>query len=328
MKAFIHTNVRTVREACALLKKHAGKAMLNAGGTDLLSILKCENLIQYPDVLINIKNIPGLDKLVEVRDRLRIGALVRLCDIAASPLIRKRYPVLAEAARSVASPQIRNMGTIGGNLCQHVRCAYYRYPRHIGGPIICARKGKGPCLAVTGDNRYHAILQGNTCFAVCPSDIAVALTALDAQIVIAGSTGKRCVAVTDFYRALGINLAEDEMVSHVEIPRLKGKTRQRFIKFTLSKPGDFAIVSTAAVIKEQDGLCKDARIVMGAVAPGPVRARKAEDVVVGNSIDEKSAAYAAEQAVAEAKPLSRNAYKVEIAKTLVKRAILGEHSKP
>jgi len=224
------------------------------------------------------------------------------------------------AAGSVASPQIRNAGTIGGNLCQGVRCSYYRYARQIGGPIICRRKGKGQCFAPAGDNRNHAILHAKRCFAVCPSDTAVALAALDAQVVIAGPKGNRRAAVVDLYEPLHITLGKDEMVTHIEIPELKGETRQRFIKFTLSKPGDFALVSVASVITERHGLCEDARIVLGAVAPGPVRAKKAEHLIVGRRIDESSAREAAEEALLGARPLSNNAYKVEIAKTLVKRA--------
>src|SRR6185369_11886151 len=129
---------------------------------------------------------------------LRIGALARLSDLAQSPLLRQSYRALAESARVVASPQIRTVATIGGNLCQDVRCCYYRYPRQIGGPIQCARKGSGPCLAVKGDNRYHAIMEGKRCFAVCPSDTAVALAALDAQLLVAGPRGERRLAVRDF----------------------------------------------------------------------------------------------------------------------------------
>ncbi len=322
MRSFTHINARTVKEACTLLNKYAGKAVLNAGGTDLLSILKSESLIRYPEAVINIKTISGLSHFAEEKGCLRIGALAKLSDIASSPLIRKHYGTLAAAASSVATPQIRNAGTIGGNLCQDVRCAYYRYPRQIGGPIICARKGKGPCYAVKGDNRYHAILQGKKCFAVCPSDTAVALAALDAQVVIAGSRGKRKIAVTNFYQALQVDLAGDEMVSYIEIPKSRGKTRQKFVKFTLSKSSDFAVVSVATVITERNGQCIDARIALGAVAPGPVRAKKAEQSITGKAIDEPNAWKAGEQAVLGARPLSKNAYKLEIAKTLVKRAIL------
>jgi len=322
MRPFMHFNAGTVKEACKLLAKYDGRAVLNAGGTDLLGTLKGENLFVHPEAVVNIKTIAGLDKIVESKGTLRIGALTKLSALVNSTLLNKRYPALAEAARTVATPQIRNAATLGGNLCQDVRCWYYRYPRHIGGPILCARKGKGPCLAVRGDNRYHAVMGGKKCFAVCPSDTAVALAAIDAQIQIAGPEGERKMAVTGFYGPLGNSLKHGEMVTGVEVPSVEKESMQAFLKFTLRKPVDFAIVSVATVITVKGGVCTDARIALGAVAPGPVRAKKAEEILVGRPIDEKAAADATEAALAGAKPLSMNAYKIVIAKTLVKRAIL------
>jgi xanthine dehydrogenase YagS FAD-binding subunit len=321
MRSFVHVEVHSVEDACTALKTHKGRARLNAGGTDLLSVLKKEVLPEYPDALINVKMIPGLDYVKEDGDLLRIGALARLSDVVKSPLLRAKYSVLAEAALSVATPQIRNVATVGGNLCQDVRCWYYRYPQAIGGSINCARKGSGPCLAVRGDNRYHAIMGGKKCFAVCPSDMAVAIAALDGQIAVAGLKALRKVAMTEFYNPLGNILKGDEMVTGIEIPRSREGAKQRFIKFTLRSPVDFAVASVAAVIAEKDGVCEDARIALGGVAPGPVRAREAEEFMKGLPLNEKTAAKAAELALAGAKPLSMNGYKIDIARTLVKRAI-------
>lgn len=323
MRTFTHINARTIEEAHLILGKHKGKAVINAGGTDLLGALKDEILPSYPRVVINIKNIPGLDSITENEGGLAIGSLVKLSDIAGSPLIKERYPVLAEAARSVATPQIRNAATIGGNLCQDVRCWYYRYPRHIGGPIQCARKGSGPCLAVRGDNRYHAVMGGKRCFAVCPSDTAVALAALDACVHVSGPEGGRTIAVADFFGPLANALRSNEIVKEVEVPALAGPTDQRYIKFALRAPVDFAIVSVAAVVAAEKRVCADARISLGAVAPGPVRARSAEDMLKGKEISEATAAEAAEMAMSSARPLSMNSYKVEISKSLIKRALLG-----
>lgn len=323
MKSFIHLNARTVKEACSLLGKYNGKGVLNAGGTDLLSTLKGEYLFDYPEAVINIKTISGLDYITETKGTLKIGALARLSDIEGSPLVKEHYASLAEAAHAVATPQIRNAATIGGNLCQDVRCWYYRYPRHIGGPISCLRKGSGPCLAVKGDNRYHAIMGGKRCFAVCPSDTAVALAALDGHIIVVGPEGERRIAVTDFFAPLANNLEPGEMVREIEVSRVAGPARQTFLKFTLRKPVDFAIVSVASVITVQGGVCTDARIALGAVAPGPVRAKAAEEALIGRRIGEAAAGAVAEAALAGARPLSMNSYKIEIAKTLVKRAILG-----
>ena len=326
MRSFTHINARTVKQAVAALVKHDGTARLNAGGTDLFGVLKDEFLPVYPEAIVNIKTITGLDYIREEKSMLRIGALTRLTDLSTSPLLRQRYWALVEAAHAVASPQIRNVATLGGNLCQDVRCCYYRYPRHIGGPINCARKGNGPCLAVKGDNRNHAILEGRRCFAVCPSDTAVALTLYDAQIIAVGPNGERRIAVRDFYTPLSNQLNSDEMVKEIQLPKLPEGLQQTFLKFTLRKPIDFAIVSVAALVATKDGICTDVRIALGAVAPGVVRATAAEEFLRGKPITDETAAQAGVLAVAGAKPLSRNAYKINIAQTLVTRALLGQDS--
>lgn len=323
MRSFNHVNARTIDDARSLLDRYKDKAVPNAGGTDLLGVLKDEILPDYPELVINIKTIPGLDAIEEDDEGLTIGALAKLSHIAGSDLIKARYPVLAEAARSVATPQIRNAATLGGNLCQDVRCWYYRYPRHIGGPIQCLRKGKGTCLAVRGDNRYHAVMEGKKCFAVCPSDTATALAALDARICTAGPEGNRSIRVTDFYSPLSKTLQPGEIVTEVRIPKMPGAVDQRFLKFTLRKPVDFALVSVASVVVSEDGICRDVRIALGAAGPGPVRASRAEEALIGKPINEANAAEAADAAMAGARPLSKNGYKIEIIKTLIKRALLG-----
>jgi xanthine dehydrogenase YagS FAD-binding subunit len=315
--------VESVNEACALLWKHKGKARVIAGGTDLLGILKDKILPSYPEVVINVKTIPKLDEIKEDRLGLKIGALTTLSDMARSPVMKEEYGALAEAASAVGSPQIRNMATLGGNLCQDVRCWYYRYPHSVGGRMICLRKGSGRCLALSGDNRYHAIFEGKRCFAVCPSDTAVALTALDAKVGIAGPRKSRIVSVKDFFAALGNVLKLGEMVTEVHVPRPLKKTKQRFLKLTLRKPIDFAVVSVACALSLEDGICREANIALGAVAPGPIRAAAAEQILKGRAITPEAAAEAAEAAVAGARPLHMNAYKVEMTKTLVKRAILS-----
>ena len=326
MKSFAHHNTKTITDAIELLQSYHGKAMLNAGGTDLLGLLKDDVLVQYPEAVVNIKTIEGLDYICEHDQGLRIGALTTLANIARSPIVKEAYSALSEAARSVASPQVRHMATIGGNLCQDVRCWYYRYPHQIGGRILCLRKGSGPCLAVGGDNRYQSIIEGKKCFAVCPSDTAIALTALDADLIIVGPKGERTIPVRDFYHSLGNALKPDEMLTEICIPRPPAKARQTFLKLTLRKPIDFAVVSVASVITVSDGLCQDARIALGAVAPTPIRATEAEQAIVGKPIDAETAAVAAEAAVSGARPLSQNEYKVHQTRALVQRALLGQIS--
>ena len=323
MRSFKHHNAYSVDEALTLLQDHEGKANLIAGGTDLLGILKGDILPDYPEALINIKTIPGLDEITEDDEGLKIGALTKLAHIVRVPAVRKTYSLLKEAAESVGTLEIRNMGTIGGNLCQDTRCWYYRYPHQMGGRILCYRKTKGPCLAVKGDNRYHAIMGGEKCFTVCPSDIATALAAMGARVKVAGPHGGRLITVTDFFTPLGNALKQNEMVTEIEVPRPEGATKQTFLKFTLRRPVDFAVVSVASVITLQGGVCTDARIAIGAVAPAPVRAKQAEEFIKGRPIDQAAAAEAAELAVAGAKPLSMNAYKIEITKVLIARALLS-----
>jgi xanthine dehydrogenase YagS FAD-binding subunit len=326
MRSFKHINARTVDEACALLKKYEGKAMLNAGGTDLLSTLKGEHLLNYPETVINIKTIPGLDDIKEDSKGLRIGALTTLSNIAGSSVVKEKYKVLAEAAYAVATPQIRNMATLAGNLCQEVRCWYYRYPHAIGGRLLCLRKGSGPCLAVSGDNRYHAILGGKGCFAVSPSDTAVALTALNAVMKIAGARKNRIVPVKDFFTTLGNVLQPGEIVTEIQIPKPLDEAKQTFLRLTLRRPVDFAIVSVASVISLESGMCKDASIALGAVAPMPIKVLKAERILKRKPLESRTAEEAAEAAVVGAKPLSMNAYKIEETKVLVRRAILQSSS--
>ena len=323
MRPFTYINAGTVKQALAALVKYNGQARLNAGGTDLFGMLKDEFLPTYPEAIINIKTIGGLDYIREEKELLRIGALTRLVDLARSPLLRQRYSALAEAAHAVASPQIRNVATLGGNLCQDVRCGYYRYPRHIGGPLQCARKGTAPCLAVKGDNRNHAILEGSRCFAVCPSDTAVVLALYDARMLVVSPGGERQIVVRDFYTALGNGLNSDEMVKEIRIPKLPEQMQQAFLKFTLRKPIDFAIVSAAALVSLSNGICTDVRIALGAVAPGIVRAEAAEEFLRRQPLTPETDAQAAEMALTGARPLSRNAYKVNIAKALVTRVLLG-----
>jgi xanthine dehydrogenase YagS FAD-binding subunit len=323
VKAFKHFNATSVEEAIALMRSCSGNASLIAGGTDLLGVLKDEILPDYPEAVINIKTISGLDDVEGNGKRLKIGALTKLVDVVAHPLIRKRYPLLSEAAEAVATPEIRNMATLGGNLCQDTRCWYYRYPHHMGGRIICYRKEKGPCQAIKGDNRYHAIVGGKACFAVCPSDTAIALTALDAELEIKGPQKVRKVSVNEFFTTRGNILEPNELLTRILIPNSAAGARQVFLKYTLRKPVDFAIASVAAVVTMKDGICKDARIVLGAVAPTPVRAIESEKLLIEKVASEKGVADAAQAAVKDAKPMRMNAYKVEIAKVLVKRALLS-----
>ena len=321
MKAFKHLNATSVEEAIELIRAGNGRACLIAGGTDLLGILKDEVLPDYPEAVINIKTISGLDEIEENEKGLKIGALTKLVDLVAHPLVRERFPILSQAAQAVATPEIRNMATLGGNLCQDTRCWYYRYPHHVGGRIMCHRKGKGPCQAIKGDNRYHAIMGAKKCFAVCPSDTAIALSALDAGLEIAGSQGVRRVSINEFFTNMGNALEADELLTGIQLPNPAAGARQAFFKFTVRKPVDFAIASVAAVGILHKGICQEVKIALGAVAPTSLRAVEAEELIRGKALGEKIIKDAARAAVKQAKPMRMNAYKVEITRTLVERAL-------
>lgn len=327
MKPFQHISAQTVEGAISILNDYKGRAKIIAGGTDILGILKEQILPEYPQALLNIKMLTSLDYMREDKDGLKIGALTRLADIVDNPIVNNRYQVLSQAAKTVANPQVRNMGTVGGNLAQEIRCWYYRYPHQLGGRIMCLRKGNGPCAAIKGDNRYHAIMEAKKCFAVCPSDTAVALSALGATIEIRGPQSERTVPVAAFYQPLGNALKDDEILTEIQVPKPPDSARQEYVKFSLRKPVDFGIISVAAVIETTDGVCHELSIALGGVAYSPLRANQAEQVARGKAIDEATANSVAEAAVAGAKPLSMNAYKVEIVKTLVKRILLSGNSK-
>jgi len=329
MRPFTHVEARTVEEACGLLAEFDGRARINAGGTDLLGVLKDGIHAEPIEALINIKTIPALDFIRVDDGQIRIGALTTLSAIARSEAIETSCGVLAQAAHAVGTPQLRNMGTLGGNLCQEVRCWYYRYPSHLGGPIGCLRKGNGRCPATRGDNRYHAIIGGRGCFAVCPSDMAVALAAVDATVSLVGPGGScRRVPVEDLYAPSGTTIGQSEMITEVCVPVPAKGAKSSFLKFTVREPVDFAVVSVASTVVLHDGVCEDARIVLGAVGPRPYRAVTADAFLRGKQLDAESADMAADLAVADTKPMRMNNYKVEIARTLVKRALMTLAARP
>jgi xanthine dehydrogenase YagS FAD-binding subunit len=323
MKAFNHINATSVQEAIELLKSMNGAALAMAGGTDLLGILKDKILPEYPETIINLKTIEDLAYIKEDETGLRLGALAKLDDIAQSQVIGSNYGILADAAKTVASPQIRNLGTIGGNLCQDVRCLYYRYPHQIGGRLLCKRKGSGPCLAVKGDNRHSAIMGAKGCFAAFPSDMAVALAAMNANILSQGLDGVRSIPVEEFYDASGNVLGASEIMTGIQVPHPSEEEKATFIKFRIRDAIDFAIVSVATALTLSKGTCRHARIFLGALAPVPLRATQAETFLEGKKITLENAGEAASLAFEGSKSLSMNAYKIQIAKKLMIRSIMS-----
>ena len=307
MKHFKHMQATSADQAAK--EAASGKAWVMAGGTDLLGTLKDEIFPEYPETVIDLKTIEGMDAIEEDGDALRIGALAKLSDVAENELVKTYAAALAQAAGRVASPTIRHMGTIGGNVCQMHRCWYFRVPDD---RFHCRRKGGATCPARIGDNRYHSIFgDDNGCFAVSSHDTAPALVALGATVV----TTKREVPAEEFFGAHGhrSNVLEDgEVVKEFRVPKAE---KSAFQKFALRKSIDFPVVNCAVA-----ATCGETRVVLGGVHPAPWRSKEAEEAVAAG-VTADSAAKAGEAAVSVAKPLGKNAYKVDIARTLVKRTL-------
>ena len=322
MRNFEFVNAATTERAIELLGTDRGRAQILAGGTDLLDELK-EGLIA-PERLVNLKANKNLKYLrFSPADGLKIGALTTLSELEVHAAVRGRYPMLAAAVRVIASPQIRNMATVGGNLCQRPRCWYYR-----NDALDCARKGGPICYAVSGENQYHAILGGHLCFIVHPSDLAPALIAHEAKITYAGPGGRKTIPLAEFF--LGPEkditretvLAPNEVVEEISVPTPTANARGVYLKVRERSTWDFSTLSVAALVEMDGAVCRRARLVLGAVAPVPWPAPEADKVLTGARITSAVARRAAEAALAGARPMSHNAYKIPLAKNLVRRAIL------
>lgn len=318
MKRFNHFDASSVEEAVSLLREYKDSSYVIAGGSDLMGCLKDNLWMEYPEAIVNLKTIPGLKEIKEEQDGLHLGALVTLTELSESATVKKTWPGLAEAARRTASPLLRNMGTLAGNICQENRCWYYRYPDKIGGRIDCVRKGGKRCLAVPGDHRFHSIFGAvNKCIAVNPSDTAPAYVALDAVI----KTTKREIPIDEFFSAengAGSTILErDEIVTEIFVPRPAKEAKSAFIKIAYRKSIDFAMVNCAAALTIEDGKISAARICLNGVHNNPRRCETAEAALIGKELTEEIAQKAGELAVATAKPLLQNIYKVQMTKTIV-----------
>jgi xanthine dehydrogenase YagS FAD-binding subunit len=318
---FEHIDATDVEEAVSCLHRYGEKARVIAGATDLLSLMK--DRIDVPEVLVNIKTIPGMTGITyDEKAGLRIGAAVTLNQVALSDLIQQKFSILSQAALQVGTTQLRNVGTVGGNVCQRPRCLYFRHPH-----FMCFKKGGATCYAAAGEHRfYHAIMKKGKCVMAHPSDMAPSLVALKAKAIIAGPEGERKVPFASFF--LNPNgpgetiLKPDEFLVAVEIPNQE-TTHQLFLKHRIRHAADFALVSVAMVARMSADVCEDIAVVLGGIAPFPYVAAMAEEMIRGRRLDERLISDAAETSVKEARPLPMNGYKVDLTKTLVRRALIS-----
>jgi xanthine dehydrogenase YagS FAD-binding subunit len=321
MNRFELARPTTLPQALELLAEKPG-AVLKAGGIDLLDHMK-ERLLEPPR-LVDLKSVPGLAGIAAEPDgSLRIGPLATLAQVAAHPGVRKTHPALAQACAEAASPQIRNVATIGGNVLQRPRCWYYRLESY-----RCLKKGGDVCYAVGGENRYHVIFGGGPSYAAHPSNAAVPLVAFGAAFTLESAKGKRTIAAADFFLPPSKDperenqLAEGEVLTEIRVPPAAG-ARSAYDEVRERAAFDWPLVCVAAAVKPEGGVVREARIVLGAVAPIPWRSTRAEQALVGKPLEEGSATAAARAAIIGAAPLEQNGYKVALVQTLVRRTLLS-----
>jgi len=326
VRSFEFQQAATTERAIELLNSPsadpAARPKILAGGIDLLDEMK-EGLIA-PSRLVNIKPNRSLRYLrFDATKGLEVGALTTLAEMESSEEVRGRYAGILQALRSIASPQIRNVGTVAGNLCQRPRCWYFRDLA-----LHCARKGGDACYAAAGENAYHAILGQDVCVVVHPSDLAPALIAHDARVTWSGPGGRKTMPLAEFFVGPGVDITREtvlgtaDVVEEIAVPPPAPGSRGVYLKVRDRATWDFATVSVAAVLEMDGDRCRRARIVLGAVAPVPWPSPEAEKVLTGAWITPAVASRAAEAALKGASPLEHNAYKVTLAKSLIRRAVV------
>ena len=312
MPAFSYIQPGSLEEASAALQE--GDAHVLAGGSDLLGCLR--EAIFPAQKLVSLSGLKGdLTGISRTAaGGLRIGALTTVAGIAHDPVVNAEYPGLARAASEVASPQLRNQGTLGGNLCQKPRCWYYR------GDFDCLRKGRGRCFAVTGENAFHCIFGGKYCFIVHPSDMAPSLAAFQAEVRISGPGGERRLPVSELHVPPADNptretyLEPGEIITAVELPPVSASTYSSYRKIRARKAWDFALAGVALVMNFQESRVKSARVYLSGAAPVPWRTEAVEDILRGQRLDARIIDKASEAVVAGAQPLSQNAFKLPLLK--------------
>jgi xanthine dehydrogenase YagS FAD-binding subunit len=318
MERFAYANPATVQEAVGMLGAQWGEADVLAGGTDLISLMK--DHIHTPKRVVNIKNIKELGGIHKTAQGLRIGALVTMDELAKNADVRKMYPSLSDAAGGIPSPQIRHMGTAGGDLCQRPRCWYYRQ----GFGLFGTKDGKS--LVTGGENKYHAIFGGGPAHFVSASSLGPALVALGARVKLVSAKGSREVAVSKFFvspaseTAREIDLRPNELLTEIIVPA--STTISSTYEVRQKEALDWPLAAASVVLTMKGSSVASAKVVLGHVAPTPWECPEAAQALVGKTITEATAEAAGKAAVTAARPLSQNAYKVQLARVAVKRALL------
>jgi xanthine dehydrogenase YagS FAD-binding subunit len=321
MRPFSYARAADADAAIAAVRKRADGAFL-AGGTTEVDLVR-QNVLR-PGLLVDINDLPlrGIEDLPG--GGLRVGALARMSDVARAPGVRERFPVIAQALLLGASAQLRNMASMGGNLCQRVRCSYFR---DTASPCNKRDPGSG-CAALDGFNRGHAVLgTSDKCIATHPSDVAVALVALDAVVHTRGPAGERAIGIDDFFLLPGDTperehpLEHGELITAIEVPATPVARRSVYLKFRDRESYEFALASVAAAVRIEDGAVAQVRLALGGVGTKPWRARRAEASLLGQAATEASFAEAARRELAMAKPRPLNAFKVELARRAIVRAL-------
>ncbi|SDX95902.1 FAD binding domain-containing protein [Halobellus clavatus] len=317
-----HVDATSVDDAVATLQEHGTDAATIAGNTDEINWMK--NRMRTPEVLVDLKGIDEMRGIESTSDGgVRIGALTTLSNVVDSDAVNAGFSVIADAAGEIATPQIRNQGTIGGNITQDSRCWYYR------NGFDCYRAGGNTCYAITGESRDHAVTDYSRCITAHPSDGAVALMALEAEVVIEGPRGTRREPLSDFFVGPEENitvmndLAHEEILTHIEVPSTWSGASFYYEKVTDRESWDFPIVNIAAAIQTSGGSVSDVRIVSNGLAPTPKRLRNAESAITGQQITESNAASAAGTVLPNAAPQPDNRFKLGLAENLTERALLG-----
>lgn len=322
MREFKIAQPRTADELAALLAGTQEPVAMMAGGTDLIDELKSG--VAAAGLVVDLQTVAGLAGIAPEKDGLRIGSMTRVVELAEDAAIARDFPSLRQAALSLATPQLRNVGTVGGNLCQRPRCWYYRDPQ-----VVCRKKGGFNCYAFQGRNKYHAIFGGGNCYIVFPSDLAPALISLGAKATIGTAKGDKIVPLEQFYALPDVNvlrenvLQKSQFLKSVWVPAPKAGQKAAYVKLKERGTWDFALVSAAVAGVVQGGIFSEITVVMGGVAPIPWRLRKAEDVLRGKPATETSIRQAADEALKDASPLRENGFKADLVYAALKEAVLA-----